>query len=98
MEQFASLTTSFSQACDKIAQIPPTSIPQPNSTRVANTSSASARPRDRTNNIILFGLPEPSLLTTKNAIDNMTSHLIGRTVKVADAFRLGTFYLRGPTP
>ena len=50
---------------------------------------AHPRSRDHSNNIILFGLPESSLLKTKTATDDMTAHLIGRSVEVADAFRLG---------
>ena len=38
--------------------------------------------------IILFGLSESSLLDTKSAIDNMTNHLIGKTVVVVDTVRL----------
>ena len=45
--------------------------------------------RDRSNNVILFGLPELSLLEAKTAIDNVFTYLIGKNVKVVDAFRLG---------
>ena len=44
---------------------------------------------DRSTNVILFGLPESSLLETKSAIDDMFVHLIGKTVRMLDAFRLG---------
>ena len=44
---------------------------------------------DRSNNVILFGLPESSLLDTKSAIDDLSTFLIGKTIKVVDAFRLG---------
>ena len=45
---------------------------------------------DRSNNVILFGLPESSLLdTTKSAIDDLSTFLIGKTINVVDAFRLG---------
>ena len=49
----------------------------------------SSSSRDRSNNVILFGLPESSLLEAKTAIDNMFTYLIGKNVKVVDAFRLG---------
>ena len=39
--------------------------------------------------MILFGLPESSLLEAKTAIDNVFTYLIGKNVKVVDAFRLG---------
>ena len=47
------------------------------------------RDYDRSSNVILFGLPESSLLTTKSAIDEVSHHLIGKSIKVKDAFRLG---------
>ena len=54
------------------------------------TSGTKHSPQfDRSRNVILFGLPESSLLETKSAIDSMSTHLIGKTVKVLDAFRLG---------
>ena len=54
------------------------------------TSGTKHSPQfDRSRNVILFGLPESSLLQTKSAIDSMSTHLIGKSVKVLDAFRLG---------
>ena len=44
---------------------------------------------DRANNVELFGLPETSLMETKTAIVNMSMHLIGKSIKLVDAFRLG---------
>ena len=56
----------------------------------SNSSSKSADPKhhsysradlhDRSNNVILFGLPEASLLATKSAIDDMTNYLIGKSI------------------
>lgn len=60
-----------------------------NSLASSSASTLPSRSRDRSNNIILFGHPEASLLDTKSAIDNMSTHLIGKTVRVNDAFRLG---------
>ena len=37
-------------------------------------------------NLILF---EASLLDMKSAIDDMSTHLIGKVVRVSDGFRLG---------
>ena len=48
----------------------------------------SASSHDRSNNVILFGLPKSSLFETKTAIDNVFTYLIGKNVKVVDAFRL----------
>ena len=47
------------------------------------------RDYDHSSNVILFGLPESSLLTTKSSIDKVSHHLIGKSMKVKDAFRLG---------
>ena len=47
------------------------------------------RDHARLNNVVLFGLPESSLLEAKTAIDNMFTYLIGKSVKIVDAFRLG---------
>ena len=58
----------------------------------ATTTVASNRTThskyDRANNVVLFGLPETSLMETKTAIDNMSMHLIGKSIKLVDAFRL----------
>ena len=48
-----------------------------------------AIPDTRSKNLILFALLESSLLQTRLAIDDMSNHLIGKTVVVLDAFRLG---------
>ena len=65
----------------------------------SNSSSKSADPKHHSysradlcywsNNIILFGLPESSLLATKSAIDDMTNDLIGKSIRVINAFHLG---------
>ena len=57
----------------------------------ANTSpSSKPGPKyDRSNNVVLFGLPETSLMETKSATDDLSMHLIGKSIKIVDAFRLG---------
>ena len=59
----------------------------------ANTSPSSkpVLKFDRSNNVVLFGLPETSLMETKSAIDDLSMHLsmIGKSIKIVDAFRLG---------
>lgn len=56
----------------------------------ANTSpSKPVLKFDRSNNVVLFGLPETSLMETKSAIDDPSMHLIGKSIKIVDAFRLG---------
>ena len=92
LEQLASSVTSLSQSCNKITKNPsiyPAPPPRSGDSRTISTHSVPVISHDRSNNIILFGLPESSLLNTKTAIEDMTTHLIGRCVKVADAFRLG---------
>lgn len=44
---------------------------------------------DRSANVILFGVPELSLSDTKFVIDEVTTHMIGRSVRIKDAFRIG---------
>ena len=43
---------------------------------------------DRSANVILFGVPEFSLSDTKSVIDEVTIHMIGRSVRIKDAFRI----------
>ena len=38
--------------------------------------------RDRSNHVILFGLPESSLLDTKAAVDELSMFLIGKTINI----------------
>ena len=40
-------------------------------------------------NVILFGVPELSLTDTKSVVDEVTIHLIGKSVGIRDAFRIG---------
>ena len=49
-----------------------------------SVSARLLRSFDRSNNIILFGLPELPLLSMKSAIDAMSTHLIGKVVRVID--------------
>ena len=44
---------------------------------------------DHSRNVILFGLPESNLLDTKSAIDQLSIFLVGKAIKLVDAFRLG---------
>ena len=93
LEQLSTSVTSLLHSCTKSSTLSSATAASqaagPSNVHVNSVSTAHPRSRDRSNNIILFGLPESSLLKTKTAIDDMTAHLIGRSVKVADAFRLG---------
>ena len=57
--------------------------------RAISRSIHPSRSSNRSENLILFGLPEASLLATKSDLDDVSNHLIGRPVEVLDAFRLG---------
>ena len=89
LSKFSSSIASFSLAAEKVCKVSHFS----DSAGVSQTNpTVSARPLcsfDRSNNIILFGLPELPLLSMKSAIDDMSIHLIGKVVRVIDAFRLG---------
>ena len=54
--------------------------------RVYRQSTHSSQLANRSENHILF---EVSLLATKSDLDEVFKHLIGRSVEVLDAFRLG---------
>lgn len=72
LNKFSSSIASFSLAADKVGEVSHIS----DSTRVSQTNpTVSTRPLhsfDRSNNIILFGLPELPLLSMKSAIDDMS--------------------------
>ena len=57
--------------------------------RAISRSIHPSRSSNRSENLILFGLPEASLLATKSDLDDVSNHLIGRAVEVLDAFCLG---------
>ena len=46
-------------------------------------------PSSRSNRIIVFNLPEASLMETKSAIDKISEYLIGKKVNIHNAIRLG---------
>ena len=90
LDQFSSSIVSLSQFADNVSKSTTCSNPAPASKAedkhgLLRSSSATSKAHppyteNRSNNIILFGLPESSLLDTKSAIDNMTDHLIGKTI------------------
>ena len=55
----------------------------------SSTHKQSVSTQDCSRNVILFGLPESSLLDAKTAIDNVFTYLISKNVKIVDTFRLG---------
>ena len=59
---------------------------------LSTTTNRQPRPmvqKDRSQNLILFGLPECSLEDTKCEVDKVLAYLAGRAVPWHDAFRLG---------
>ena len=91
LTKLSSSVSSFSRVTERLSSTNPPQLPSTNSGRSSQiTPSANPQPyRDRSNNIILFGLPESSLLSMKSAIDDMSTHLIGKSIRVTDAFHLG---------
>ena len=96
LQQFSGSVSSFTSSLK---------VPQPSTHAADERSSTAAQPlsvasrvnsdsrtvtkRDRSNNVILFGLPESTLLDTKAAVDKLSMFLIRKTINIVDAFRLG---------
>ena len=62
------------------------SKPAPSSSGKGNSTHHATV--DRSANVILSGVPELSLTETKSAIDEVTLHMIGRSVRIRDAYRI----------
>ena len=89
LSKFSSSIASFSLAAEKVCKV---SYVSDSAGESQTNPTVSARPLcsfDRSNNIILFGLPELPLLIMKSAIHAMSTHLIGKVVCAIDAFRFG---------
>ena len=95
--QLNKFSSSIAQATDKLSNVSHSSVSaqmsnsdsKRDSRTSPNVQASSSHSYDRSNNIVLFDLPESSLLSMKSAIDDMSIHLIGKAVRVIDAFRLG---------
>ena len=55
----------------------------------ASNRSVRRVSEDHSSNVILPGVPELPLSETKSFIDEVACHLIGRTVSIKDAYRIG---------
>ena len=44
---------------------------------------------DRSTNVIFFGIPEQTLLTTRVLVDEICEYLSGKVVSIKDLLRLG---------
>ena len=62
------------------------SLPRPSHSTMDHKSHTQY---DRSLNVILFGLPESNLLDTKSTIDQLSIFLVGKAIKLVDAFCLG---------
>ena len=60
------------------------SLPRPSHSTMDHKSHTQY---DRFRNVILFGLPESNLFDTKSAIDQLSIFLVGKAIKLVDAFR-----------
>ena len=91
---FSSSVSSFSKSLSKQV-FDPLVVPQTMTNPALSSSGKgtsthySSTPVDRSANVILFGVPELSLSDTKSVIDEVTTHMIGRSVRIRDAFRIG---------
>ena len=88
-----SLKGTFTSNANSIGAVSPTlgdaSHSGSTQSRAIRRSTQPSWSSNRSENLILFGLPEASLLATKSDLDDVSNHLIGRSVEVLDVFRLG---------
>ena len=91
---FSSSVSSISKSLSKQV-FDPLVVPQTMTNPALSSSGKgtsthySSTPVDRSANVILFGVPELSLSDTKSVIDEVTTHMIGRSVRIRDAFCIG---------
>ena len=57
-------------------------IPRPN-------KAASSKPADRSQNVILFGVPESPFLETMDAVTKVFQYLVKQPVRISKIFRVG---------
>ena len=89
LDRFASSVQNFTKFSSDLSTVKLTP-PPPASSSVGHPASGKVLSRNvRSNNVILFNLPESSLLDMKSTIDDMSTFLIGKTVKITNAFRIG---------
>ena len=86
--QLNKFSSSIAQATDKLSKVSHSAVSaqmsNSDSKRDSRTSSnvqaSSSRSYECSNSIVLFGLPESSLLSMKSAIDGMSTHLIRKAL------------------
>ena len=89
----AGLETLSSLPTNRTVTTPPVSnsgsLPTCSEKSGAGQAQKRLSPLSRSNRIILFNLPEKSLMETKSAIDEISEFLIGKAVNIRNAVRLG---------
>ena len=89
LAKFSSSVSSLSASLSKKV-IEPLTSQQPVSIPTGKVQATTQKTTvDRSSNVILFGVPEMPLNDTKYFIDEVTLHMIGKSVCFRDAFRIG---------
>ena len=89
LAKFSSSVSSLSASLSKKV-IEPLTSQQPVSIPTGKVQATTQKTTvDRSSNVILFGVPEMPLNDTKSFIDEVTLHMIGKSVCFRDAFRIG---------
>ena len=92
LANLSSSVSSFSKSISDELRDPSSrskSSPSSSATDPASNRSVRRVSEDRSSNVVLFGIPELPLSETKSFIDEVACHLIGRTVSIKDAYRIG---------
>ena len=87
LKTLSSLPTSRTVSTAPVSN--PGSLPASSEKSGAGQAHKHSSSFSRSNRIILFNLPEKSLMETKSAIDEISEFLIGKTVNIRNAVRLG---------
>ena len=92
LANLSSSVSSFSKSISDELRDPSSrskSSPSSSATDPASNRSVRRVSEDCSSNVVLFGVPELPLSETKSFIDEVACHLIGRTVSIKDAYRIG---------
>lgn len=89
LANFSSSVSSLSESLSKKV-IEPLTSQQPVSIPPGRVQATAQKTTiDRSANVILFGVPEMPLNDTKSFLDEVTHHMVGKSVSFRDAFRIG---------
>ena len=92
LANLSSSVSSFSKSISDELRDPSSrskSSPSSSATDPASNRSVCRVSEDCSSNVVLFGIPELPLSETKSFVDEVACHLIGRTVSIKDAYRIG---------